>query len=149
MNLKIKNSLSDNKVTKKPGYRGKKIYIRVSSDEEAGMIERQKRAGAKSLSSYVRTMCLPSIAIVLKKYQAVETNRNDYVQQINLVNAIREIKNELTAQGYNLNQIAKGINTDNLNGTSLNGYLRGINLIAEANQKIAEAINALTQEGKK
>lgn len=47
---------------------------------------------------------------------------------------------ELRQQGVNLNQIARAINTANLEGVAVNGYLKVLNQIRDKNTELSQSL---------
>jgi hypothetical protein len=69
--------------------------------------------------------------------------RIEAVRDLEIYRAYLPWLQELKCQGNNLNQIARGINRANLEGITVNNYVRSLNQVRTAYQQIAQSIERL------
>lgn len=111
------------------------MHIRLTPAEAKKINEKFRKTTSKDLSSYIRKILLEKPIIVITRNQSFD----QFIQEMIL------LKNEISAIGSNLNQIAKKINS-HATTPSLRFLMESYRLIKESvDTKIAGIKNKLNQ----
>ena len=98
-------------------------------------IQVQLRASALGMTrgEYIRAKSLEPINKLIKAQENKSIDRE-------AIAVLTSIRNELSRQGNNLNQIARAANLANLESKPISGYLKTIDEIKDINQEIMNSI---------
>ena len=127
-------------------FRDKRIYIRVSMAELTEMNTQRRRVGDDSISDYIRKTALGSIDKTLDRYEAVKAQHQDYCEYLQFLAVFREIKNELAAQGNNLNQLTRKVNSED--AIDKQYVIDRIKALEKVNKEIGSRIDSIRSNGK-
>jgi|GEM_PF-3182269 len=102
------------------------------------LIQLQLRASAVGVTraEYLRLKGLEPIGKLKKTQERKSVDRE-------AIAVYASIRNELSRQGNNLNQIARAANLARLEGKPMDGYLRSIDEIKDINREIMKSIATL------
>jgi Bacterial mobilisation protein (MobC) len=122
---------TDNKKIKEIN-RDYRTTVRWNHDEA---IQVQLRAGALGMTrgEYIRAKSLEPINKLIKAQESKSIDRE-------AIAVLASIRNELSRQGNNLNQIARAANLAKLEGKPMDGYLKTIDEIKDINREIMNSI---------
>lgn len=150
---KLPRTRPDGTEIQKPGRRQQVLTLRVSDDEREKIMTALHAVNAKrdesnleSMSDYLRGICFPPVAITLDRYEAVKAQHQDYCEYLQFLAVFREIKYELAAQGNNLNQLTKKVNSED--AIDKQYVIDRIKALEKVNEEIGSRIDSIRSNGK-
>ena len=117
---------------KSPEVKVNTFKIRVSNGD-LDTLHARARTAKMELTQYLRWRGLQPIGQIRKTQEKKKLDRE-------AIAVLASIRNELSRQGNNLNQIARAANLAQLEGKPMDGYLKTINEIKDINQEIMNSI---------